>query len=100
MIFVIFAVLLTDSENDTMKKQFFLFFFLGLILLTSCASSNRKKLIQLIPRSVNTAVLQAYAMSETLSRDTTQLPRTINDKGKLLTSDSRWWGSGFYPGSL
>lgn len=81
-----------------MKKQFFL--FLGLILLTSCASSNRKKLIQLMSQSVNTAVKQAYAMSETLNRDTTQLPRTIDDKGKLLTSDSRWWGSGFYPGSL
>jgi hypothetical protein len=29
-----------------------------------------------------------------------QLPRTIDSDGKLRTENSRWWTSGFYPGSL
>lgn len=28
------------------------------------------------------------------------LPRTIDDKGQLITSNDRWWTSGFFPGTL
>ncbi len=84
-----------------MKRQLAYFLFIVVALLSeSCASVNKKRLEKLIPQSVNVAVRQAYAMSESLKSDTMLLPKSIDADGKLLTSDSRWWGSGFFPGSL
>ncbi len=41
-------------------------------------------------------------LSERMAEDTTVFlyPRSINPEGGLVTSNLRWWCSGFYPGSL
>ena len=40
-------------------------------------------------------------MAETLSEQDSLLPRTLDkETGELVTSDSRWWTSGFFPGTL
>ena len=83
-----------------MKKYFIPLFLIAFFWLTSCVSVPRKQLSRMIPQSIHTAVKQAYAMAESLRTDTTRLPRSINNRGNLMTSDSRWWCSGFFPGSL
>lgn len=83
-----------------MKKYFIPFFLIAFLWMTSCASVSRKHLSRIIPQSIHTAVEQAYAMAESLREDTILLPKSIDENGNLLTSDSRWWGSGFFPGSL
>ena len=39
-------------------------------------------------------------MAESLLDKEGKLPRTIGKDGKLVTSESRWWTSGFFPGVL
>lgn len=83
-----------------MKRRFIYFSVIVILLSTSCVSVTRKHLVRLLPQSVEVAVQQAYVMAESLSDDTMLLPKSIDANGKLLTSDSRWWCSGFFPGSL
>ena len=40
-----------------------------------------------------------YKLMEASLPDTL-MPRSINEKGELITSNTRWWCSGFYPGTL
>lgn len=73
--------------------------FIGFL---SCHQSPRKEpMDQVIERSIKVAHLQAQAMAESLLERDHLLPRTINkETGDLVTSDSRWWTSGFFPGTL
>lgn len=59
-----------------------------------------KEFEKLIDVSLQRAQTQAVEMAKQLKDSTQQLPRTINDKGELITSDSGWWCSGFFPGVL
>lgn len=82
-----------------MKRHFILFFFLPL-LLTSCGK-KQETMEQLADRSIQTAVQQAKAMATALEQQNDLLPRSINPgTGELVTSKSRWWCSGFFPGTL
>ncbi|MFZ4583006.1 MAG: glycoside hydrolase family 88 protein [Paludibacter sp.] len=61
-------------------------------------------------KSINMKAIikQAFAFSEeqslrlafSLKDNKEMLPRTIDKNGKLLTSDAKWWTSGFFPGTL
>ncbi|NDP21551.1 MAG: glucuronyl hydrolase [Paludibacter sp.] len=54
----------------------------------------------LIKKALDVASIQSINMCKSLKDSTLLLPRTIDKQGKLMTSDSRWWCSGFFPGVL
>ena len=75
---------------------------LFLLALSSCTSTSKlpaynKELLTLINKNLDDAASQYAYLSTTLPPD--KLPRSF-DHGKLITSDSKWWCSGFYPGTL
>jgi len=51
-------------------------------------------------KSVEIASVHAIKMAESLQNDPNLLPKSIDIKSKLQTSDSGWWCSGFFPGVL
>ena len=73
----------------------------GLVLI-SCSSHKEQEedYNALIDHSLQRAQVQSLAMAKSLEDSINQLPRTINDKGELVTTDSGWWCSGFFPGVL
>lgn len=75
-----------------MKKSFILL-FASLVLAVSCQESMK----QLSDRVFELAEYQLSNMDKQLT-DTT-FPKTTK-YGQLVTSESKWWCSGFYPGSL
>lgn len=79
-----------------MNKPFFLFVFLS--FFQNIHSSNLLKEIYL--RGINTAEYQYKMMSSQLKGRGGLLPKSIGDDGKLTTSNSSWWTSGFFPGTL
>ena len=69
-------------------------------LLISCQPSP-EPMEKVISRSMEVAARQYKAMADVLIDQKGKLPRTINkETGELLTSDSKWWTSGFFPGTL
>lgn len=72
----------------------------ALLLLTTGCSTGKKAMSLLIDKSLETSALQSKQMAEGLMNKEGKLPRTLDKNGKLVTSDSRWWTSGFFPGVL
>lgn len=87
-----------------MKK--ILTFVLAAGLFSACCHAGKADdpatmpMAKLIERSLDKAVKQSLLMARTIDTMEGRLPRTINKYGNLVTSDSRWWCSGFYPGQL
>ncbi len=75
---------------------------LGLAILGGCSNhaSKEKPLAQVIDESLQFATEQSLRMAESLKDDPTRLPQTLNKEGKLVTCNSSWWVSGFFPGVL
>lgn len=57
----------------------------------------KKDLLTIIDKNLKDAVPQYKFLMKSLPAD--RLPKTFQN-GKLVTSDSEWWCSGFYPGTL
>lgn len=89
-----------------MKKIFLFTIAVCLVgLVTGYAQQSKTKakqepLIKVIDQSLAFSVKQYKLMSEVMLPKKDSLPRSVNKDGKLTTSDSRWWCSGFYPGCL
>lgn len=81
-----------------MKIRLILIVALIYCIITSC--SHQKPMIKVADESLDFSKKQYALMTEVMKDKPGQLPRTIDDKGKLITNDSHWWTSGFYPGSL
>lgn len=75
-------------------------YLLAFSAFLSCSVSKDSEMDKLIDASMQVAYKQALLMGEHLRDSTTRLPRTIDGNGNILTTDSRWWCSGFYPGVL
>lgn len=80
-----------------------LFSMIGLALFSLSLSAQEfktnPKLVKTIQKSYAASTAQYKIMSKELSGD--QFPKTFVPKtGKLETSGSGWWCSGFYPGTL
>ncbi|MDR1154590.1 MAG: glycoside hydrolase family 88 protein [Bacteroidales bacterium] len=54
----------------------------------------------LIQNRLDRSIEQYLLMAESLKEQSDKLPRTFDAEGKLVTSGSGWWCSGFMPGSL
>lgn len=91
-------------NGNTKKIYPNLFIALSALTLFGCASTTRihnpdKELLQIIDRNFSDAAAQYKMMKEKLPPD--RFPKTYYaDKDELETSDSGWWCSGFYPGTL
>ncbi|MBN1431837.1 MAG: glycoside hydrolase family 88 protein [Methanomicrobiaceae archaeon] len=55
---------------------------------------------KIIDESLAFAIHQYTMMADVMNEKTDLLPRTIDESGSLVTSNSGWWTSGFSPGSL
>lgn len=64
---------------------------------TKIASMQMSEVISL---GLDRAKEQSILMAEALKDKPGHLPKSTDKEGKLSTSDSRWWCSGFFPGVL
>ena len=76
---------------------------LGSLLIASStmfsAQANAETLSETIERGLSVARSQSMIMAKALENDTEAFPRSF-ENGKMVTSDYRWWCSGFFPGVL
>lgn len=80
------------------KILFVVFYLLSVSL--SYSSQREQKLSASIDHAIKIASEQSLSMCNVLKDKPYLLPRTTDKDGKLMTSDSRWWCSGFFPGVL
>ena len=74
-------------------------YFVLLLIIVSCQKPDPMQ--DVITRSFDVAARQAELMAEYLDDKEGTLPRSYNaEKDEIITSASRWWCSGFYPGVL
>jgi len=64
------------------------------------ASAQPRPLKAGIDESLQCSVSQSLAMAKLMKSMPARLPRTLDASGKLVTSNSAWWTSGFFPGVL
>lgn len=75
-----------------------LFLVTALLLLAAC--NQQKPMNKVIDESLALSLKQYQLMYDVMKEKPGQVPRTINAEGQLRTESSRWWTSGFFPGSL
>lgn len=85
-----------------MKNLFF--YTLLILLVVSCTvktnqNKNQESFLSVIDNALSSAEQQSLLMAEKYENQEGRLPRTY-ENGKDVSSDSRWWCSGFFPGSL
>ena len=79
-------------------KNIFLFSFLLIVLLAN-SQSSKQEMKKLVDDNLQLAVKQYKYMQTLLPAD--KMPRSYDSvKNELITSETNWWCSGFYPGSL
>jgi len=76
-----------------------------LLLVSFCFSctapkQKEKPMGEVIDESLDFATRQSLLMAESLKDQPDRLPQTIDKEGKLVTCQSSWWVSGFFPGVL
>lgn len=77
-----------------------LLFVIAVFSLAAC-TPKQESMADLIDRAMLLSAQQAKNMAAELMGQAKQLPRSLNPQtGELVTSDSRWWCSGFFPGEL
>ena len=81
-----------------MKNKIFCAILLCTLLFNSCR--NEKSMINVIDESLSFSVKQYTLMADVMKDKPDLLPRTIDTSGALVVSNSGWWTSGFFPGSL
>lgn len=81
-------------------------FFIIVIILTACGSSNKQadwrndaELKATIDKALEFSEAQSLLMAKKYEHEEGRLPRTF-ENGKDVSSSSRWWCSGFYPGVM
>lgn len=80
-----------------MRKYWLLSFVVVILVISSC--SREEKLGTIIDNALSFSEKQYLLMAEKYADQDSVLPRSF-ENGKNTTSDSRWWTSGFFPGSL
>lgn len=78
-------------------KRLFFYFFVFLSIV-SCSSKD-EPLRVVIEKAMSRSAQQYKRMSEYLIDSIGRYPRTYIN-GKIMTSNTHWWCSGFFPGSL
>lgn len=81
-----------------MGKNGFVSLLLAIMLIT--VSKVKGKTDTIIESGLSVSAEQSKLMAQSLWEQKDLLPRTIDKEGKLVTSKSWWWTSGFFPGVL
>lgn len=81
-----------------MKNKLLLIAFVFQVILSSCV--KEKPLNRIIDESLAFSMKQYTLMADVMKEKPDLLPRTIDASGTLITANSGWWTSGFFPGSL
>lgn len=82
-----------------MKKiSIYLIIALFPMLFFSCG--KEKTMGRIVDDSLEFSVSQYRLMTEVMKNMPGKVPRTLDNEGKLITENSTWWTSGFYPGCL
>jgi len=76
------------------------FIAIAAILLFVASCGGPKPMDKVIDDALSFSVKQYSLMAESVKDMPGRLPRSIDTTGKLITSNSAWWCSGFVPGSL
>ena len=72
-----------------------------LVLLFTTSCKKKHPMEEVISKSFEVIEQQALLMAEYLDDKEGRLPRSYTaGDDKIITSDSKWWCSGFYPGVL
>ena len=80
-----------------MKKYYLLHLISIILLISSC--SEEPKIESVINKALEFSEKQSLLLAEKYAVQDSILPRSF-ENGKNTTSDSRWWTSGFFPGTL
>ncbi len=80
----------------------FVFLSVSLLLVAMCQDSGQKHPFTLkdMEDNIGFAVQQYKLMNSLLPTGSNGFPVTVDENGKIVTSDASWWTAGFYPGSL
>jgi rhamnogalacturonyl hydrolase YesR len=81
-----------------MENRIISILLLFVLIISSC--TKEKSIDKVIDESLSFSVGQYNLMTEVMKGMPDLVPRTIDAEGKFVTANSRWWTSGFYPGSL
>jgi rhamnogalacturonyl hydrolase YesR len=82
-----------------MKKQPLLLIGLMAAFLASCGL-KQESMEALIKDRLDRSAQQSLLMAASLNDQPDRFPRSIDADGNLVTSNSGWWCSGFFPGVL
>jgi hypothetical protein len=80
-----------------MKKTLLIITYILCSLIITAGNSISNKKIQ---QTLDISVEQSMRLYNSVKDKPGLLPRTINKNGELITSNDRWWTSGFFPGTL
>jgi hypothetical protein len=81
-----------------MKTKLLIAEIVCLLIFSSC--TKEKPLEKIIDESLAFSLKQYSLMADVMKDKPDLLPRTIDTSGVLIASNSGWWTSGFFPGSL
>ena len=81
-----------------MKIKFISILIAGTLFI-SCSGSSEKHISKVVNEALSFAEKQSLVMAGQFADADNVYPRTF-DKGKMVTSGSDWWCSGFFPGVL
>lgn len=82
-----------------MKKHYLIGLFLVFIIV--CAFTKPETPMSVvIDNALKQAEMQSLLLVKEMETVPDSLPRTIDKNGKLIMSGSKWWCSGFFPGTL
>jgi chondroitin AC lyase len=79
-----------------MKKKTVYYVFILLLLFSACNRNKNTILIEEEMQLIETQLENTLAVAQ----DPTQIPRTIDENGKLVTTGLESWTSGFFAGNL
>lgn len=84
-----------------MKKKTLILAGLAMgLLLPSCSNNNNDMMSSVIEKGLKRSIEQSEFMAASLMDQPDRLPKTTEEDGTLVTSDTHWWCSGFFPGTL
>lgn len=78
-----------------MKKQ--ILYTCSFLFLTVACLAQKQNMAQIIDSQLKFAAEQYKVLAQNVPAD--RMPRNLKD-GKVQTTDTKWWCSGFFPGSL
>lgn len=71
----------------------------ALLLCFLATAHAQRPMAEIIEQGLSMSRTQSLVMAKSLEKQDGRLPRSY-ENGKLITSDYRWWCSGFFPGVL